>query len=417
MSQHDFVIDNGPGKTVRLDIQSAVQSLVSNNSGSTAPTTTYAGMWWLDTSTGANGTLKIRDAANAAWLSKINLDVAGVIKNPVTAAGAAPAGPAAGDMWLNTTTGVLSIFQGGNWIPVGGGATSAATPPTAPKAGDLWVNSTDNKLHVYSGGAWQTVGGAPEFPDGTETAPSITNIGDVDTGLYFPAENTVAVTVGGSEHLRVSPTGIGVGTKVPDGPISVQEAGAPQITLKKSNGTTVAKIGTVGAGDYLRVNGTNGIELEAGAAGKIVVTPAGEIGIGGANFGTDRQAITSAGPGAAAHWGNLPPQAPVRGDPFAWVNYNTAGSSIISQRNISSVTRHAVTDWEAHFATPNTNANYTLSGIGEYLGPAKMNIGIPVVYMGNPPRPDGCRFHTLGIDIGTTDLEPSVSFTSIIFVR
>jgi hypothetical protein len=158
MAQHDFTIDNGPGKTVRLDIQSAVQALVSNNSGATAPTTTYAGMWWLDTSTGPNGILKIRDAANATWISKLDLNVAGVVKNPVTAAGAAPVGPAAGDMWLNTTTGVLSIFQGGNWIPVGGGAASGATAPTAPKAGDLWVNSTDDKLHVYSGGTWHTIG-------------------------------------------------------------------------------------------------------------------------------------------------------------------------------------------------------------------------------------------------------------------
>lgn len=121
MSQHDYTIDNGPGKTVRLDIQSAVQALASNNMGTTAPTTPYAGMWWLDQSTGTNGTLKIRDAANAAWLSKIDLDDAGLLGSPVTTAAAAPTVPTPvnGDLWLNTTNGVLSVFNGAAWVETG----------------------------------------------------------------------------------------------------------------------------------------------------------------------------------------------------------------------------------------------------------------------------------------------------------
>lgn len=69
MSQHDMVIDNGPGLAVRVDLQAALQALVSNNSGTVEPGTIYAGMSWLDTSAGGDGVLRIRDQANSSWLN------------------------------------------------------------------------------------------------------------------------------------------------------------------------------------------------------------------------------------------------------------------------------------------------------------------------------------------------------------
>src|SRR5574343_405822 len=65
-SQHDYVIDNNPGATVRADINSALQAIVTNNAGATAPSTTYPNMWWFDTATGI---LKRRNNANDAWIS------------------------------------------------------------------------------------------------------------------------------------------------------------------------------------------------------------------------------------------------------------------------------------------------------------------------------------------------------------
>lgn len=67
MSQHDYVIDNGPGAAVRGDINAALLAVVSLNSGPLAPTTTYAGQLWLDTSVGVQGTLKMRNLANTGW--------------------------------------------------------------------------------------------------------------------------------------------------------------------------------------------------------------------------------------------------------------------------------------------------------------------------------------------------------------
>ena len=65
MAQHDGVIDNGPGLAVRTDIQAAIQAILTQNSGTTEPGTMYAGMVWFDTATGK---VKMRNAANSAWV-------------------------------------------------------------------------------------------------------------------------------------------------------------------------------------------------------------------------------------------------------------------------------------------------------------------------------------------------------------
>ena len=66
MSQHDLNIANQTASATRSDINSALQALGSNNSGATAPPTTYANMHWYDTSTNI---LKQRSEADDAWIS------------------------------------------------------------------------------------------------------------------------------------------------------------------------------------------------------------------------------------------------------------------------------------------------------------------------------------------------------------
>ena len=73
MSQHDYVIDNASGATVRADINSALSAIQSLNSGTSAPSSTAAGMLWLDTTGGAPYALKVRDAGNNHWLTLGNV--------------------------------------------------------------------------------------------------------------------------------------------------------------------------------------------------------------------------------------------------------------------------------------------------------------------------------------------------------
>ena len=70
MSQHDYVLENANGATYRADGNSLFDAIATLNSGATAPTTTFANMWWADTSTNI---LKRRNNANTAWISVMGL--------------------------------------------------------------------------------------------------------------------------------------------------------------------------------------------------------------------------------------------------------------------------------------------------------------------------------------------------------
>ena len=71
MATHDYVIANGTGAAVRSDLNGALAAIVSNNSSASAPSPTYAYMWWADTTTGL---LKLRNSANSAWITLFQLD-------------------------------------------------------------------------------------------------------------------------------------------------------------------------------------------------------------------------------------------------------------------------------------------------------------------------------------------------------
>ena len=71
MATHDYVIDNASGSAVRTDLNNVLQAVLTNNSSSSAPSTTAAYMLWADTS---NNILKMRNSANDAWIELFQLD-------------------------------------------------------------------------------------------------------------------------------------------------------------------------------------------------------------------------------------------------------------------------------------------------------------------------------------------------------
>lgn len=138
MAQHDYVIANGTGAAVRSDLNDAFSAIVSQNSGATAPSTTYAYQWWADTTTGL---LKIRNAANNAWvtvgtLASTNLGLASLAGATFT-----------GDVILGTTT-ALELPDG----------TTAQRPGT-PVNGMIRYNTTLNTFEGYKSSSWGAIGG------------------------------------------------------------------------------------------------------------------------------------------------------------------------------------------------------------------------------------------------------------------
>ena len=76
----------------------------------------------------------------------------------------------------------------------------------------------NDTIEVVGFTAADTISGTLKFQAGTAAAPSITTFGDTNTGLFFPAADTIAFSEGGTESMRIDSSGrVGIGTGSPRG--------------------------------------------------------------------------------------------------------------------------------------------------------------------------------------------------------
>ena len=71
MAQHDYNIANQTAANARTDINNVLSAIATNNSGTAAPSTTFANQWWYDTDAFI---LYIRANGNDAWIPVAYLD-------------------------------------------------------------------------------------------------------------------------------------------------------------------------------------------------------------------------------------------------------------------------------------------------------------------------------------------------------
>ena len=69
------------------------------------------------------------------------------------------------------------------------------------------LNVGSGKTLAVAGTLTVTGSATVEFADGSAASPSITNDGDTNTGIFFPAADTIAFTEGGVESARIDASG------------------------------------------------------------------------------------------------------------------------------------------------------------------------------------------------------------------
>ena len=134
--------------------------------------------------------------------------------------------------------------------------------PTTLQQGELAVNITDKKLWVGNAATTpvQLLGtgadgnfsaltcttlaasGVATFTAGTVSAPAITTTGDTNTGIYFPAADTIAFTEGGVESMRITSDGellVGGTTSLSTHGITLQRLNALPVLRLFRNDTSV----------------------------------------------------------------------------------------------------------------------------------------------------------------------------------
>ena len=100
-------------------------------------------------------TLQLFGKSFSGFGEGLNENLVKLLEN--AASTSAPTAPLKGELWFDTSTGQLKVYDGTAFEPAGG-AKSQASEPTSASAGDLWTDSDDDQLYVYTGSAWLLVG-------------------------------------------------------------------------------------------------------------------------------------------------------------------------------------------------------------------------------------------------------------------
>jgi microcystin-dependent protein len=95
-----------------------------------------------------------------------------------------PVNPVEGQLWYDTTNGILQIWDNSSWKA----ASNIQKGPTEPsvdtaKVGELWVDTTNQQLRIFSGGEngrWILVGPSESSIDGLRYGPTVERISDSD---------------------------------------------------------------------------------------------------------------------------------------------------------------------------------------------------------------------------------------------
>jgi hypothetical protein len=102
-----------------------------------------------------------------------------------------PVNPLVGQLWYDTATNKLKIYNGITFNSIG--ATVSATAPSGPIAGDSWWDTTNDQSKTYDGTEWQLVGPAYSKLDG-RTGALVETIYDVASNKHLVITNFVANT-------------------------------------------------------------------------------------------------------------------------------------------------------------------------------------------------------------------------------
>ena len=82
----------------------------------------------------------------------------------------APGAPLTGQLWWDTTSGLLKVYNGTTFKTISA-ASASASAPTSNVTGDLWYDTTNQQLKVYTGTTWLVVG--PAYTSGTGVTGAI----------------------------------------------------------------------------------------------------------------------------------------------------------------------------------------------------------------------------------------------------
>lgn len=210
----------------------------------------------------------------------LNEDLVKLLEN--SASTSAPSAPLRGELWFDTTTNQLKVYDGTSFKP-SGGAKSQASAPSSPSAGDLWVDSTNAQLNFYTGSAWQLAG--PVYTSGQTLSgfkiETITNDSAVSKVIASMYSGNTRVAILSAEGFTPGSTITG---------FAQIYAG---LTLNSAIGAQFA--GTTTTAQYLNTSGTTNSSGTVIAGGNFMRKDAAQTTTGAITIASDNGLLVGAG--------------------------------------------------------------------------------------------------------------------------
>jgi len=161
------------------------------------------------------------------------------------------------------------------------------------KPNQVSTNGDLGTLAFQDSNAVNITGGTVDVSAGTAALPTLGTTGDPNTGVFFPAADTIAFSEGGVEAMRIDSSGnVGIGTTSPASRLHVVGTGNTLATIGGSTGQAGISLISGGAFSPYMNWYSSGTTLEASI---YAVAGSGAFVIGTGASGTERMRIDTAG--------------------------------------------------------------------------------------------------------------------------
>jgi hypothetical protein len=118
----------------------------------------------------------------------------------------APAKKIKGQLWYDTLTNQIKVWNGNKFKPVGS-STNASSAPTNANLGDTWFDTNNLQLYVYNGTAWTLIGPTTVAGSGNTSVISDSirdNVGVYKSVLKFVTNDIIVAIVSAEEFIPLT---------------------------------------------------------------------------------------------------------------------------------------------------------------------------------------------------------------------